>query len=175
MRSSSPGPADSWNEWVALIDAGPGRTVGHTAIAAWVREAHDVEPWWAQGVTVGYERITGIRLPGQMPDGTFTVSRSRTLSGDIGALRAVLLDDVARADLFPGLRTTLRSKPTAKQLRFGVADGVSGEAAGILAIAADPLASGVKLVVTHEKLPSIEAADGWKAFWGDWLADLRLN
>ena len=140
-----------------------------------MREAHDVEPWWAQGVTVGYERITGIRLPGQMPDGTFTVSRSRTLSGDIGALRSVLLDDVARADLFPGLRTTLRSKPTAKQLRFGVADGASGEAAGILAIAADALASGVKLVVTHEKLPSIEAADGWKAFWGDWLADLELS
>src|SRR5699024_36581 len=66
-----------WDEWVALIDAGPGREAGHTAIATWVRDEHGVGPWWAQSVTVGYERITGIRLPGEMTDGTFTISRTR--------------------------------------------------------------------------------------------------
>ena len=165
----------AWEEWVALIDAGPGRKAGHTAIATWVRDVQNVEPWWAQGVTVGYERITGIRLPGQMPDGSFTVSRSRTLAGDLEALRAVLLDADTRADLFPGLRTTLRSKPSAKQLRFGVADEASGEVAGVLAIAADPVPSGIRLVLTHEKLSSVETAEAWKAFWGEWLTDLRLN
>src|SRR5688572_16898232 len=47
-----------WDEWLALIDAGPGREAGHTAIATWVREENDVDGWWAQSVTVGYERIT---------------------------------------------------------------------------------------------------------------------
>ncbi|UNX53468.1 hypothetical protein MF406_10705 [Georgenia sp. TF02-10] len=162
----------SWEEWVDLIDAGPGRAAGHTAIATWLREAHAVDGWWAQGVTVGYERITGIRLPGQMPDGTFTVSRSRTLPGDLDALRAVLLDDDARASLFPGLRTSLRSSPTAKQLRFDVWDAGSGEPAGVLAVSVDRARAGIKLVVTHEKLASVQAADVWKAFWGDWISSL---
>ncbi|MGO2520858.1 MAG: DUF4287 domain-containing protein [Microbacterium sp.] len=164
----------SWDEWVAIIDSGLGREAGHTAIATWLREEHAVDPWWAQGVTLGYERITGIRLPGQMPDGTFTVSRSRTLSGDIGTSRALVLDDDARAVLLPGLRTRLRSAPTSKQLRFNLVDDTSGEGVGVLALSIDPAKSGVKLVVTHEKLPSVDAADVWKAFWGDWIADLEL-
>lgn len=164
----------SWDQWVALIDSGPGREAGHTAIATWLREEHTVDPWWAQGVTLGYERITGIRLPGQLPDGTFTVSRSRTLPGDIGATRALVLDDDARAILFPGLRTRLRSAPTSKQLRFNLVDDASGEGVGVLALSIDPVKSGVKLVVTHEKLPSVGSADVWKAFWGDWIADLEL-
>lgn len=164
----------SWDEWVGLIDSGPGREAGHTAIATWLREEHAVDPWWAQGVTVGYERITGIRLPGQMPDGTFTVSRSRTLPGDIGTTRELVLDDDARAALLPGLRTSLRSAPTSKQLRFELSDDASSESAGVLALSINPAKSGVKLVVTHERLPSVEAADVWKAFWGDWIADLEL-
>ncbi|MDP3207830.1 MAG: DUF4287 domain-containing protein, partial [Rhodoglobus sp.] len=42
-----------WNDWVALIDAGPGREAGHTAIATWLRDELDVDPWWAQAVTIG--------------------------------------------------------------------------------------------------------------------------
>lgn len=163
-----------WDEWVALIDAGPGRDAGHTAIATWLREAHDVHPWWAQGVTVGYERITGIRLPGQMPDGTFTVSRSRTLPGSVAAMRALLLDDGARAGLLPRLRSRLRSSPTAKQLRFDLVDDASGDGAGVLAVSVDEAKSGVKLVITHEKLPSMPAADEWKALWSGWITDLEL-
>jgi|SRR5690625_1880203 len=160
----------SWDEWVALIDAGPGRGAGHTAIATWLREAHGVGAWWAQGVTVGYERITGIRLPGQMPDGTFTVSRSRTIPGDRDDLRARLLDDGARGALLAGVATTLRSAPTAKHLRFDVTE--DGAGAGILAVATYAAKNGVKVVLTHEKLTSPEAAERWKSHWAAWLENM---
>lgn len=161
-----------WNEWVTLVDGGPGRDAGHTAIATWVRDDRGVDGWWAQSVTVGYERITGLRMPGQMPDGTFTVSRSRTL--DLGAdeLRGILLDDAARADLLPGLRTTLRSKPTAKALRFAVADAETGDAAGVVLFSPDPVGDRIRLTVSHEKLGSVAAGEVWKGFWADWLASL---
>lgn len=163
-----------WNEWVDLIDEGPAAGAGHTAIATWLRETHGVDGWWAQGVTVGYERITGLRLPGQQSDGTFSVSRSRTVSLDADAFRELLLDDAARADLLPGLDTTLRSRPTAKALRLAATR--EGEPAGTLQFALDPASGGrIRLTVTHDKLPDPTAAGAWKAHWASWLDALAAT
>lgn len=161
----------TWDEWVDMIDAGPGRLAGHTAIAAWVHARHGVPEWWAQGVTVGYERITGLRMPGQMPDGTFSVSRTRVLSLPATLLREVLLDDGVRADLFPGIDTVLRSKPATKALRFAVSR--DGRPLGSLLVSADPLPDGrVRVTVTHDKLAAFDDGEQWKRFWGEWLAVL---
>jgi hypothetical protein len=158
-----------WDEWANLIDAGPGRLAGHTAIAAWLHAEHGLTGWWAQGVTVGYERIAGLRLPGQMPDGTFSVSRSRVLELPALLLRTALLDDAGRADLFPGINTVLRSKPAAKALRFAAFR--AGQPLGSLLFSADPLPDGrLRVTVTHDKLPDFDAGEQWKQFWADWLA-----
>lgn len=63
-----------WDEWRELIEAWPGNTDGHGAVAAWLQQEHGVDGWWAQSVTVGWERISGRRLPHQMADGTFTAN-----------------------------------------------------------------------------------------------------
>lgn len=184
-----------WEEWVALIDAGPGRAAGHPAIAAWVHEtAPEISGWWAQGVTVGYERITGLRLPGQMPDGTFTVSRTRLLDVDRDALRARFLDDAERAALFPGFALALRSKPASKSLRFGLTehsepagtpdaaaaanptDAAVGADRGVLMLTVDPAPGDrVRLTVTHEKLPAFTELDSWKSRWSAWLDTLEAG
>ncbi|MDO9397367.1 MAG: hypothetical protein Q7T71_12530 [Herbiconiux sp.] len=162
-----------WEEWVALIDAGPGRQAGHTVIAAWVHAfAPELTGWWAQGVAVGYERITGLRMPGQMPDGTFTVSRSRLLSLPVEEFRAGLLDEARRRELLPGLVTALRSKPASKSLRFTVAEP-GGDGLGTLMFTTDPVPGDrCRLTVTHEKLADTAAAEAWKRHWADWLAAL---
>lgn len=161
-----------WDEWVQLIDAGPGREAGHPAIAAWVHEEHGIDGWWAQSVTVGYERITGLRLPGQMKDGTFTISRSRSMDLDPEEFRHALFEDDARAELLPGLSSTLRSKPTTKAPKFSLSDARSGDDLGILQFRVDTYGSRPKLVVTHEKLPTPEAGEHWKDYWAAWLEDL---
>ncbi|WP_277213735.1 DUF4287 domain-containing protein [Isoptericola croceus] len=166
-----------WDEWVSIIDDGPGRSAGHTEIAAWVAEHHDVSGWWAQSVTVGYERITGIRLPGQMPDGTFTVSRSRTLDVDPETVRALLLDDGDRAALVPGLTLTLRSRPGVKQPRFSVAEVGAQDPAehGVLMVSTDPVGQRTRMTLTHERLASPAAAEHWRGYWGEWLAALAAS
>jgi hypothetical protein len=157
-----------WADWIDLIEAGPGRDAGHTAIAAWVHAEHGVPAWWAQGVTVGYERIAGLRLPGQMPDGTFSVSRTRVLALPVELLRAALLDEHSRADVFPGIDTVPRSKPAAKALRF--AASVAGAPLGSRLVSADPVPDGrLRVGVTHDKLPGFDEGERWKAFWGAWL------
>ena len=163
-----------WDDWVDAIDAGPGREAGHTAIATWVREEHGIPGWWAQNVTVGYERIVGLRLPGQMADGTFSVSRSRIVDLPLDDLRTMLLDDASRADLVPGFDLALRSKPASKSLRFDFAS--DGEAIGVVMFSADPAPGDrLRLTVTHEKLDTLEAGEHWKAFWREWLDAIEVE
>lgn len=155
-----------WDEWCDVIDAWPGHDDGHAAIATYLVEEHEVPGWWAQTVTVGYERITGRRLPHQQPDGTFTAGRSATVHTDATELRELLLDEAGRTHLFPGMTTELRSRPTSKNVRLALDEGVAE-------IALEPKDDGrVKVTISHAKLPSLDHVDLWKGVWGEWLEAL---
>ncbi len=152
-----------WDDWCDLIDAWPGRADGHSAIAAYLQDHLDVDGWWAQSVTVGYERITGRRLPHQRPDGTFTAGKSRTIAVNGDVLRKMLLDDQLRADLFPGKQTELRSKPTSKVPRVAIGPGTAQ-------IAIEPRRDGrTKVVISHERLPTLDDVAEWRFYWSEWL------
>ena len=152
-----------WDEWCDLLDAWPGHDDGHTAIATHVRDDLGVDGWWAQTVTVGYERITGRRLPYQRSDGTFSANRSRTVSIDAAELRAALLDEDARSELFPGLATELRSRPSSKGVRIGIGTGIA-------LFDLDALHDGrLRLSIAHERLDSPEECGWWQDYWSAWL------
>jgi hypothetical protein len=157
------GTGRDWDEWCEIIDGWPGHDDGHPSIATFVRDENGVDAWWAQAVTVGYERITGRRLPYEQPDGTFTASRSRTISLDPGVLREMLLAEAGRGDLFPGHQTELRSRRTAKAIRLAIGPGMA-----VISLAS---ATGVrtKVSVAHEMLPSVDAVEEWKFYWAEWL------
>ncbi|HET9291576.1 MAG TPA: DUF4287 domain-containing protein, partial [Actinomycetes bacterium] len=53
-----------WDEWFALLDEWGGAERPHPEIVRWLVGEHGVPGWWAQGVTVGYERARGLRAPG---------------------------------------------------------------------------------------------------------------
>lgn len=165
----------SWDQWcdeiAAWANTGPdGPITDHTAIAAYLQTEVKVDPWWAQTVTGGYERITGLRLPYQRPDGTFTAGKSATVTIDGAELRRMLVDEQDRADLFPGHHTELRSRPDAKRLRFSLGPGV-------VQITVDPAkakakadqAERYKVSVSHEKLPTFDDVETWKHYWTEWL------
>jgi len=79
-------------------------------------------------------------------------------------LRELLLDEAGRAELFPGMETALRSRPTSKNVRLAVGPGVAE-------IDLAPRADGrVKVTIQHERLPEHGDVEHWKAFWGEWLA-----
>jgi hypothetical protein len=74
------------DEWFGMLDERNATSWRHADIAAWLVRDQGVEPWWSQNLTVRYEQERGMRAPGQMADGTFSVSASRTLVGDKGSL-----------------------------------------------------------------------------------------
>src|ERR671922_201454 len=50
-----------WREWVSILDDWGARERTHRDIARHLQEEHGVPGWWAQTVTVGYERARGMR------------------------------------------------------------------------------------------------------------------
>ena len=103
------------DEWFALLDAAGAAGWKHQAIATWLARDQGVDPWWAQGVTVGYEQARGIRLPGQRQDGTFEVSVTRTIAGDIEpALRALAAVVTAQTGVEPLALNLAAKYPTAR-------------------------------------------------------------
>lgn len=161
-----------WDEWCDLIDGWPGRTDGHPAIAAHLEAEHGLDGWWSQSVTGGYERITGLRLPHQQPDGTFTANKSKTVWADAALLRKLLLDAEGRRSLFPGREVELRSRPASKAIRLAVGPGV---ALLSLTPTGDNASQRVKITVMHEKLPTFDAVEEWKFYWADWLEAVDLG
>lgn len=158
----------SWDEWCAVIEAWPGHADGHQAIAKWLQSEQGLNGWWSQAVTIGYERIRGLRVPGQMSDGTFGVNKSATLTNAPNDLRAMLLDDAARADLLPSLKTTLRSKPTSKAIRIGI-----GVDEGYINVSLGEASEGrTKVTIQHRALRFVGEVEHWRAFWTDWLSVL---
>src|SRR6476469_3303413 len=81
-----------WIEWIGLIDEWGGAEHTHAEIARWLVAEHEIKGWWAQSVTVGYERARGRRAPGERPDG-FSVSASRTIGVPVERLFESFLDD----------------------------------------------------------------------------------
>lgn len=157
----------SWDDWVDLIEADgpvgqPPAMGDHPAIAAWL-ETQGLDGWWSQSVTGGYERITGVRLPYQRADGTFTAGKSATVRTDAALLRDMLLDDAGRDDLFAGCSTELMSKPSAKTIRLSVGPGVAK-------IRLTDKGDGrVTVGVDHERLATHDEVETWRYYWADWL------
>jgi hypothetical protein len=57
----------TWERWVKALDHKGADKMSHREIALLVSEKYKVPSWWTQTVTVGYERIKGLRARGQRP------------------------------------------------------------------------------------------------------------
>jgi len=153
----------SWNEWRAILDEWGATDADHPRIATYLAEHHGLDGWWSQSVTIGYERITGRRLPNQMSDGTFTAIKNRTMHGSAADLRSLLDDDQTRLELFGGRATQALSRPGVKTPRFAVGPGIAK------VTITDKGDGRMTIGVEHEKLPTADDVAEWKFFWTDWL------
>lgn len=155
-----------WREWLALLDAWGAADHAHPAIARHLSDEHGVDGWWAQTVTVGYERARGRRAIHQHADG-FTAGVSRTFPVAAERLTEFFAVEGTRDRwLDPGTLSLRRSTP-GRSARFDVAGG--GRLA-IFVTAKGPAKCSVAL--QHEKLPDAEAVARWRAFWKERLTRL---
>ena len=109
----------SWRQWVAALDADGAERRSHREIAKHLREAWGVVPWWSQAVTVGYERIRGLREAGQGSDGDYKANKSKTYPVPIGRLYRAFSVKRNRERWLPGVDLTIRTSSVNRSIRTG--------------------------------------------------------
>jgi hypothetical protein len=113
-----------WKEWLRVLDAWDATARSHRDIARHVHEAHGVDGWSAQAVTVGYERARGMRDVHQKADG-YCAYASKTYPVDAVTLSRAFTE-VRRRNrwLEPGTLRVRTSTP-GRTARFDAVDGSS--------------------------------------------------
>ena len=68
-----------WQQWFTVIDKAGGADLAHKEIARYLYESEGVAGWWAQMITVEYERARGKRAIGETADVGFEVGVHKTV------------------------------------------------------------------------------------------------
>lgn len=157
-----------WAGWFAALDAWGATAKRHPDIARWLREVHGVDGWWAQSITVGYERARRIRAKHQIASG-FSVSANRTIEVPVDRLKEAVTGESTRRQWLPDVE--LRRRPTRAETsaRF---DWPKPPSIVVAYFAAKGEGKST-LTVQHERLPDQATADRLKLHWRERLAALK--
>lgn len=150
----------SWSEWVALLDAEKSAEKPHRDIARYVNSL-GVPSWWTQGVTVGYERIKGLREKTQRRGGGYEASKSRTYAVPVEKLFEAFANARRRRRWLPE-KIVVRSASPNKAMRIALPDGT---VVLLGFFAKGPTKSSVS--VQHTKLADRPAVMKSKTFWAE--------
>jgi len=150
----------TWTQWVDALDSDGAATMPHGRIATIVHDKYGTPDWWAQTVTVGYERIKGLRERGQRRDGSYEATKSRTFNVPVSTLFRAWADDAKRRRWLDGSGAIVRSATASKAMRLRWPDGTvvvvgftaKGKSKSMVALA-------------HTKLRSRDASRTAKEYW----------
>lgn len=165
-----------WSSWFRTLDRWGARDQGHKATASWLQEEHDVSGWWAQTITVEYERARGLRAVGQTATGDHALSAQRTVAAPVdlvmdwwldGSKRdAWLLDELVAPAVHLGIRAPKTSKTAMGEvLRFRVLpDGAPNEHK--VEVTFTDLGDRTQVRLQHTAIAAQEERDALKTRWG---------
>lgn len=159
----------TWQSWVFALDHVEAYNWPHSEIARYVREKYKVPSWWTQTVTVGYERIRGLREKGQRRSGVWAASKSKTINAAAGTVFRSFKQPKLRSAWLTN-KVVIRTSVPNKSLRITWDDGTSVEV-NIVAKAR----SKTQVAVEHTRLASRQDADRMKSFWSEHLAELSAR
>ena len=151
-----------WAGWVKILDDAGAAAMEHRQITA-ILAQHGVPGWWTQMVSVGYERIRGLRAIGQRRNGSWEVNKSKTFSVPLDVLFEAFNEPRKRKKWLDA-EVTVRKATAPKSMRIIWADGTTVE----LWFTAKGEAKSV-VSVQHTKLTSKDQADRLRVYWTERL------
>jgi uncharacterized protein YndB with AHSA1/START domain len=158
----------NWERWVKALDRAKAHTWSHREIAKYVTEKYKIPGWWAQTVTVGYERIKGLRAVGQRRDGSFEANKSKTFAVPLTELYRAFHDGRTRARWLPGVDLTVRTATREKSIRITWPDLTSV----VVGFERKGLRKSL-VAVQHGKLADRDSATRMKEYWAERLGALE--
>jgi hypothetical protein len=154
----------AWHEWTRVLDADGAAEMKHGDIAKLIGEKYGVGAWWTQTVTVGYERIKGLRDRGQRRDGAYEAGKTKTFNVPVKTLFDAWASDTIRRRWLKGIKTTVRTATSPKTVRLQWPDST------IVVIGLTAKGDDKTVVsVVHTKLPDKAASDAIKKEWATHL------
>ena len=160
----------TWPEWVRELDGRNAGGLAHREIAALVHEQYGVDGWWSQSVTVGYERIKGLRAVGQRRTGEFEAGKSRTFDVPVQTLFDAWDDEPTRGRWLRDEGVVVRTATAPRTMRLGWPDGTI---VALWFLDKGPGKSSVAL--QHQKLPDKAASEQAKQEWSARLDALAAS
>ena len=162
------GSGKTIGEWLDILDAWGATERRHPEIARWLVSEHGIGGWWAQSVTVGYERARGMRALHQDPDG-FSVSVAKTISATPERVSDAFTDASFRAQWLPDAPITVRTANRGRSARFDW-----GDPSSLCGYTLFPKGeTKTQIGFGHEKLPDAAVADRLRAMWRERLTALK--
>ncbi len=150
----------TWAQWVRALDTAKASEKPHREIAEYVSSLGTPD-WWSQMVTVGYERIRGLRDRGQRRGGGYEATKSRTFNVPVEKLFNAFANARIRRGWLP-LKVTVRRATGHKWMRMTWDDGTPVQL-GFTSKGASKSA----VAVAHQKLPDKAAAEAMKRAWSE--------
>jgi hypothetical protein len=105
-----------WAGWFGVLDEAKATSLSHRDIARLLHEKHKLPGWWAQTVTVNFERARGLRAKYQKAGG-FSVSVSKTIEADVATLYRAVVTTAIRVRWLPTGDFKISSRTRDKYVR----------------------------------------------------------
>ena len=151
-----------WQEWVPVLDSIKASEKPHGEIAEYVFSL-GVPGWWSQAVTVGYERIRGLRDKGQRRGGGYEANKSRTFPVPVEKLFGAFSNARTRKRWLDA-NIKVRTAHANKTIRASFDDGTLAQ---FYFTDKGPGKSAV--AVQHQKLADKDTATRTKQWWTERL------
>jgi uncharacterized protein YndB with AHSA1/START domain len=156
-----------WAAWITLLDRAGARDMKHPQIARLLHTRHDLPAWWAQMVTVGYERARGMRKAHQAPGG-YEINKSKTIEASCARAFAAWKEAARRKAWLAEEPLTVRKVTAGKSIRLNWIDGKTTVAVNFYSRGRGKC----QVAVQHMKLPGAAAAERMKKYWATALGRL---
>ena len=174
------------DHWFTILDTFGAVEQGHTASARHLSDVHQVPGWYAQGITVAYERVRGVRAVGQRYDGAYEVSVTKIVAAGTREGVTAFSDARQRARWIQGVDAAL-AKALSGALKAPTSKGFVVRADGqgryrygwgdtVVQFHLYPKPGGkAQVVVTHAKLADAATLETRRTQWRAALSALAAH
>ena len=161
----------SLEQWFKILDGIAAEKLPHKEIAEKLKGEFGTSGWWAQMITVEYERKIGRRVVGQTSTGDFHATATKTVVGTMDDALRQWQQASDNKDSFGSIKITVKPRVSKTEKRrywrTSLADGSK-----ITVVIASKSHDKSLIAIDHESLQDQEAIKRWKAYWKGYLKGL---